>query len=118
MSVSSDQRLDFFDAYCGVGISQQPQEDWAIDPAKLLEAMDHYGIGKALVYPNFIRELGSPAHGAELLAEYCRISSRFEPLIPLYPHPYPDLPSIDAQLDKAREIKARAVWCNATNMLG
>lgn len=100
------------DAYCGIGPWQQRDRALPVTPEETIRLMDHFAVDRALVYPNFLRGLGAPEHAVSLLEGWCAQQPRFEPLVPLFPHPYPDMPSVDAQFERMRAMGARAAWCS------
>jgi len=102
--------MTIFDAYCGVGPWSTRDKLLPYRPEEILALMDHFGIEKALVYPNAGVQWGQPPGVNEFVIQASRVSGRLIPALALAPNAHEGYPKPEDYLAAMRSTGARAAW--------
>jgi len=101
------------DSFCGIG-------RWAkrdiITPSTVDEVvaqLDRFGISRALVYSNRIRQLSQADECNQTLVEMINNNERLIPAFSLALNPYEADNGVDSCFGLMRDAKARALWINS-----
>ncbi len=79
-------------------------------PEEILELLDHFGIGKALVHSNYAAHRGTVLRGNRMLAEACTKHDRYLPAFSITPPVHDDAASLDEYFAGMRAANSKAVW--------
>lgn len=100
--------LNFFDCSCIVGRRSLVNPGSFYRTAELLERMDRYGIGKALVYHASAREY-DPACGNDALRQELPATSRLLPVWVILPHHTGEFPPPEQLAEQMKQHGVKAV---------
>lgn len=103
---------EILDCFCGVGAwaTRDPILPYAV--ADIQQQMDRFGVGRALVYPNAVKFVMSPAAANQNLGELIRGNPRFIPAFCLALQAAAADAGADAAFGLMKEHGARALWLN------
>lgn len=105
--------MEILDCLCGIGPWGSREPRLPATPEETLALMDHFGIARALVYGNLIRENASREDTNRIAIEAARKSPRFTPAFMVRPATYASDPGINAQFNEMRRFGAKAVMLKA-----
>lgn len=102
--------MEIYDAFCGLGPWAERDALTPYRTEDVLELMGHFGIGRALAYPNITAERGEERAANRTVARECERHPELTPAFVPAIHPYDEQPAPGNYLESMSEAGARAAW--------